>query len=74
MVNDLKGNTLIGKDKKEVIKLLEKNDGECGYKSNANTICYLIRDPDNIGSLDHYKLIIQFDDSGKVINVTSEMI
>lgn len=74
MVNDLKGNTLIGKDKKEVIKLLGENDGECGYKSNANTICYLIPNPDDIGSLDHYELVIQFDDFGKVINITSEMI
>ena len=74
MTNDLKENVLIGKNKIEVLKILGKNDGECGYKKNLNTICYLIPDPDNVGILDHYELVIIFNEIGKVIQVNSEMI
>ncbi|WP_366183850.1 hypothetical protein [Flavobacterium ovatum] len=74
MTNDLKENVLIGKNKIEVLKILGKNDGECGYKTSPNTICYLIPDPENIGALDHYELVILFNEFGKVIKVTSEMI
>ena len=74
MVNDLKQNVLIGKDKTEVLKILGENDGECGYKQSTNTICYLVPDPDNFGILDHYELVIVFNESGKVIEVTSELI
>tara|TARA_R110002096_G_scaffold412484_1_gene612985 strand:- start:1456 stop:1938 length:483 start_codon:yes stop_codon:yes gene_type:complete len=74
MINDLKENKLIGKNKLEVIKILGKNDGECGYKTSPYTICYLIPDPDNFGMLDHYELVILFNEFGKVIEVTSEMI
>ena len=74
MTNDLKENVLIGKNKMEVLKILGNNDGECGYKASPNTICYLTPEPDNIGVLDHYELVILFNESGIVIEVTTEMI
>ena len=74
MINDLKENMLIGKNKKEVIEILGENDGECGYKTSPNTICYLVPEPDNIGVLDHYELVIIFNEFGKVENITSELI
>jgi len=74
MINDLKKNVLVGKNKTEVLKILGENDGECGYKTSSNTICYLVPEPDNIGVLDHYELVIIFNEFGKVENVTSELI
>ena len=74
MANDLKENVLIGKNKSEVIEILGKNDGECGFKKNENTICYLVPDPDDYGVLDHLELVITFNELGIVIDVTSEMI
>lgn len=74
MINDLKENVLIGKNKKEVLKILGENDGECGYKTSANTICYLVPDPDNFAFLDHYELVILLNEFGKVIEVTCELI
>ena len=74
MINDLQENVLIGKNKIEVLEILGKNDGECGYKTSPNTICYLVPEPDNIGVLDHYELVILFDETGKVIEVTLELI
>ncbi len=74
MVNDLKESVLIGKNKTEVLEILGENDGECGYKTSPNTICYLVLEPDNIGALDHYELVILFNEFGKVVEVTSEMI
>lgn len=74
MINDLKENVLIGKNKTEVLKILGENDGECGYKTSPNTICYLIPEPDNIGILDHYELVIEFNNENNIINVNIEMI
>ncbi|WPR70867.1 hypothetical protein SLW70_13130 [Flavobacterium sp. NG2] len=73
MINDLKENVLIGKNKTEVLKILGKSDGECGYRSTEDTICYLVPDPDDPGFLDHYELVILFDEFGKVVEVTSEL-
>tara|TARA_R110002051_G_scaffold277469_2_gene338792 strand:- start:35 stop:379 length:345 start_codon:yes stop_codon:yes gene_type:complete len=74
MINDLKENVLIGKNKTEVLKILGENDGECGYKTSPNTICYLVPYPDDFGILDHYELVILFNEFGKVKEVTTEMI
>ena len=74
MINDLKENVLIGKNKAEVLEILGENDGECGYKTNRKTICYLVPESDNFGVLDHYELVITFNEFGKVEDVTSELI
>ncbi|MDO6803926.1 hypothetical protein Q4595_15860 [Wenyingzhuangia sp. 1_MG-2023] len=71
MKNDL-SHKIIGKTKNEVIELLG-ND----YKSNClyvNTICYVAYEPDNLAILDHYEIVIHFDENDIVNNISRELI
>ena len=74
MVNDLRKNILIGKEKENVLKMLGKNDGNCGHLGTENTLCYLTYDPENAFGIDHYELIIWFDNFNKVKRVAYEML
>ncbi len=68
MVRDLEDNKLLeGKDKEEIIKILGRD-----YTINCwtkNTICYVAPDPDNYAGLDHYELVVFFNDNHKVERV-----
>lgn len=68
MVNYLiKNETLQGKTKEEVIVIMgEEFDENCWTN---NTICYKTPEPDNYAILDHYELIIVFNDQNKVESV-----
>ncbi|GAB1308607.1 hypothetical protein KH5_12900 [Urechidicola sp. KH5] len=68
MINDLKKNKkLNGKTKNEIIELLGISyTTGCWTK---NTICYVAPDPDNYAMLDHYQLVIFFNEENKVERV-----
>lgn len=74
MVNDLIKHELVGKEKKDVLKMLGKNDASCGYLGTDKNICYLTNDPSSSMGIDHHELVIYFDEFNKVIRVTHEMI
>ena len=75
MVNDLKNGKLIGKEKNTVLKMLGENEGNCAsFFGTENTICYLTSDPENAFGINHYELIIWFDNFNKVKRVSYEML
>ena len=66
MVNDLlKSNHLKKKKKKQVIELLGTEYTECFQ----NAYCYWAQDPTVLLWKDDFKLIVWFNESGKVTNV-----
>jgi len=73
MVTDIiRNGLLIGKTKKEVIDIL----GE-GFHENCwgeNTLCYPAYDPDNYAFLDHYELVVFFNEKGTVKRVSTLLI
>lgn len=73
MINHLMASDLIiGKTKNTVIEIIGEE-----YKEDcllSNTFCYIAYDPDNFAFLDHYELVVHFDENNKVKKVSYELI